>query len=208
MYVCQIRVDYSLLTDVACWANGYSPWRFDLERRGCLESIHIGGFTLVDRNGRLPEKFEFPFPFLTKTYEMVNDPSTNSIVSWSPINNFSSFVRQLNTYVREKSDIVPLQTLDMESFVKMKSSLNSLENFFRGVSQAFGNGLSYDSIVPSLPSNVNLIEMNAPSGETNVNLQLSLPKLYPCSPYLGDIHSSPGIAESSSYAETPEISAT
>ncbi|RRT38215.1 hypothetical protein B296_00058092 [Ensete ventricosum] len=177
MSVRQIRVDYSLLTDVACWANGYSPWRFDLERRGCLESIHIGGFTLVDRNGRLPGKFEFPFPFLTKTYEMVNDPSTNSIVSWSPINNFSSFVRQLNTYVKV---LVKLSAMACPMIV---------------------------SCLP-YPLNVNLIEMNAPSGETNVNLQLWLPKPYPCSPYLGDIHSSPGIAESSSYAETPEISAT
>lgn len=63
-----------------------------------------------------------PPPFLTKTYDMVDDPSTNQIVSWSRSgssfvvwdphafstgllprnfkhNNFSSFVRQLNTYV-------------------------------------------------------------------------------------------------------------
>lgn len=63
-----------------------------------------------------------PPPFLSKTYDMVDDPATNSIVSWSPTNNsfvvwnppefardllpkyfkhnnFSSFVRQLNTYV-------------------------------------------------------------------------------------------------------------
>lgn len=63
-----------------------------------------------------------PPPFLTKTYEMVDDPNTNEVVSWSrgggsfvvwdphafstsllhkyfKHNNFSSFVRQLNTYV-------------------------------------------------------------------------------------------------------------
>ncbi|XP_049411272.1 heat stress transcription factor A-6b-like [Solanum stenotomum] len=62
-----------------------------------------------------------PPPFLTKTYELVDDPSSNDVVSWSrgnnsfivwdpqnlainflpryfKHNNFSSFVRQLNTY--------------------------------------------------------------------------------------------------------------
>ncbi|XP_050248748.1 heat stress transcription factor A-4b-like [Quercus robur] len=68
-----------------------------------------------------------PAPFLIKTYELVDDPITNSVVSWSESgcsfivwdppefasdllpkyfkhNNFSSFVRQLNTYGFRKID--------------------------------------------------------------------------------------------------------
>ncbi|EEE67672.1 hypothetical protein OsJ_25309 [Oryza sativa Japonica Group] len=63
-----------------------------------------------------------PAPFLTKTYQLVDDPCTDHIVSWGEDdttfvvwrppefardllpnyfkhNNFSSFVRQLNTYI-------------------------------------------------------------------------------------------------------------
>ncbi|XP_073054164.1 heat stress transcription factor A-7a-like [Primulina eburnea] len=92
----------------------YPPWQQAISDRGqprATEGLHELG----------------PPPFLTKTYDMVDDQKTNHIVSWSrggqsfvvwdphsfctsvlpnyfKHNNFSSFVRQLNTYGFRKID--------------------------------------------------------------------------------------------------------
>ncbi|XP_042459769.1 heat stress transcription factor A-4b-like [Zingiber officinale] len=74
----------------------------------------------------------------------------------------------------------PVQAFDMESFEKMESSLNSLENFFRGVSQASGDDIPYDNMIIS---------------ET---IASSVPRL---------LASSPEIQESTSFVETPSVPA-
>ncbi|XP_037443383.1 heat stress transcription factor A-2a-like [Triticum dicoccoides] len=111
-------------------ADGYSPssWGSSPSSWGSSPSSWAGGGALAE----LPRPMDGlgeagPTPFLNKTYEVVDDHSTDTIVSWGVAgntfvvwdahafsmvllpryfkhSNFSSFVRQLNTYGFRKVD--------------------------------------------------------------------------------------------------------
>ncbi|VYS61294.1 unnamed protein product [Arabidopsis thaliana] len=109
-----------------------------------------------------------PSPFLTKTFEMVGDPNTNHIVSWNrggisfvvwdphsfsatilPLyfkhNNFSSFVRQLNTYGFRKIEAERWEFMNEGFLMGQRDLLNSIK---RRTSSSSPPSLNYSQSQP------------------------------------------------------------
>ncbi|KAF8696423.1 hypothetical protein HU200_037338 [Digitaria exilis] len=103
-----------------------------------------------------------------------------------------------------------------ESFDKMESSLNSLENFFREASEAFD--ISYDDGVPGPSSAVVITELHS-SGESDPRVPLppsrmntssagagdSVSRMHTSSAGAGDSLSSHDMTETTSCAESPPL---
>ncbi|XP_073290359.1 heat stress transcription factor A-2b-like [Primulina huaijiensis] len=111
-----------------------------------MEDGTTGGFNLFESPQPLESLLGIPIPpFLSKTFELVDDPSLDAIISWGakgdsfvvwdPVefsrlilprnfkhNNFSSFVRQLNTYGFRKIDTEKWEFTN-EGFVRGKRHL-------------------------------------------------------------------------------------
>jgi len=100
----------------------------------------------------------------------------------------------------------PAHELYRESFDKMELSLNSLENFLKQASEAFGNDISYDGDCPG-PSAVVITELHS-SGESDPHTRPSPSMMHTSSAGIEDSHSSHDIAESTSCPESPPLSQT
>jgi heat shock transcription factor 1/heat shock transcription factor len=90
----------------------------------------------------------------------------------------------------------------IESFDKMESSLNSLENFFREASGAFD--ISYDGGVPGPSSAVVITELHS-SGESDPRVPSPPSRMHTSSVGAGDSLSSHDVTESTSCAESPPL---
>ncbi|XP_038973475.1 heat stress transcription factor A-4b-like isoform X1 [Phoenix dactylifera] len=123
-------------------------------------------------------------PFLSKTYELVDDPSLDPLISWGstgrsfvvwdPVefaravlprnfkhNNFSSFVRQLNTYVGIAQKLCRRRLLLFIDLCQARGRIeqhDSAENIFHAVLESAGNLFdgenNYEALVEELGNNV------------------------------------------------------
>ncbi|KAJ1285389.1 hypothetical protein BS78_03G276200 [Paspalum vaginatum] len=89
-----------------------------------------------------------------------------------------------------------------ESFDKMESSLNSLENFFREAGEAFD--ISYDDVLPGPSSAVVITELHS-SGESDPHVPSPVSRMHTSSAGAGDSRSSRDVTESTSCAESPPL---
>lgn len=89
-----------------------------------------------------------------------------------------------------------------ESFDKMESSLNSLENFLREASEAFN--ISYDDGLPGPSSAVVITELH-PSGESDPHVSSPVSRMHTSSAGAGDSLSSHDVTGSTSCAESPPL---
>ncbi|KAK9105646.1 hypothetical protein Scep_022490 [Stephania cephalantha] len=111
----------------------------------------------------------------------------------------------LKSVVMDQAEAISMLVLNIEPFERMESSLKSWENMLYSVGRVSGEEIDNDaSLFP--PSGIILTELHTSSGDTDINFQPKSPQLQVCSPHSRDMHSSPDLAESTSYAESPVIS--
>lgn len=109
------------------------------------------------------------------------------------------------TMVTEIPSMFPMHPVHAEPLDRMELALVSLERFFQRANYAASEDMYNGATAPSpaLP----LVEMQTAPMETSVNLQPSA-SLHPSSPNAGHVRSSPELAESPSYVQSPMLPLT
>lgn len=112
---------------------------------------------------------------------------------------------QYSTFEEENQDTMSISMLSSELIEKLDSSLRFWENFLHGVGQSSGVDMYDYSTMQSSP--LVITEMDASSGDSEMNVQQHSPTFHPSSPHSRDIRSPLELAAAASdHADSPAIS--
>lgn len=112
---------------------------------------------------------------------------------------------QYSTFEEENQDAMSISMLSLALIEKLDSSLRFWENFLHGVGQSSGVDMYDYSLMQ--PSALVITEMDASSGDSDMNVQQRSPSFHPSSPHSRDIRSPLELAAANSdHADSPAIS--
>ncbi|KAJ3671013.1 hypothetical protein LUZ60_008439 [Juncus effusus] len=159
------------------------------ELEGEIDRLKLGKNSLISelsQQAETKQQMDLHMQSLEEKLQVLEERQKGLIEYLSSVVNKPGFISNIlrrNDHVSKKrrADLgeIPILPLPVEPFERMESSLNSLESFFRGASEAFGQeDLHYDRIAPTNNSTVILTELNPSSEETDLHSRADSPAIH------------------------------